>query len=636
MTMSLLADPFAYPGDDPATVRQAAADIGHGRERLGAMIDGLDGSLSTLAQSWAGTDAEAARREVTALTSAARRLADRADDVVRAVNRHGDDLDRIRRSIDGLRAEWASAGSPWVLPDPLASWGVSPPDLDPLSAGISGLSTSASTSGTQVWEGLRARWQELVHEQEESARTCRSALEQAGGGDWQYAPGAGAARGDLGSALGLPELTFDDRPGADPARAWSALSAEERALFTAVGADRLPVLLSGNPGAAAQAWRKLAPMARQALIQTRPKDIGGVDGLPIVARDQANRLLLPEQRALVQAELDGLLARGPGIRAAADNEFPAPPPTDPDPVWSAQVAQGQARLAVLDDIAGSVSAGVDAAGLPRHTYLMALDVTGSGRVAIAYGNPDTADQVVSLVPGTGSSLAGVLGDAERTKSMMGAAEQSGGGTVAGVVWTDWTPPPTIPNAALESYADNAVDGLSSYAEGLRASHEGDQPFRSVIAAHSYGTVLTAKAASGDHTLNADALVLLGSPGTDLANVRDVRLTGVSADDVAQHVFATTSDADPVGDAPEIALTLNSHLRLGGPDAPDLGPVDGPALGFSGDPTHPDWGANVFHTPADHSLWYYRASEHGRYWDPDSSQLETMGDIIAGRYHGDRW
>ena len=102
---------FPYPGDDPATVRQAVADLRDGRRQLGALIDGLDGSLSSMVQSWQGTDAEAARVEVIALASAARLLADRVDDAIAAMDRHGDDLDRIRRSVDGLRGERIRTGT---------------------------------------------------------------------------------------------------------------------------------------------------------------------------------------------------------------------------------------------------------------------------------------------------------------------------------------------------------------------------------------------------------------------------------------------------------------------------------------------------------------------------------------------
>lgn len=647
MTASLLQDPFVYPGDDPASVRQAAAEVRNGRTRLDALVDGVDGSLTAMVRSWQGTDADAVRVEMATLVTAARELAGRAGDAVAALGRHGDDLERIRRTIDGLRAEWAAAGSPRVLDDPLDGWGLLRPEPNPLDALVAGPGTPAAV-GAQVWADLQARWARLVQEQEESASTCRSALAAAGGGPWQYAPDTGTIRGDLGSAIGLTELTFDDRlDSAHAALAWSALTPDEQALYVALGDDSMSALLSGVP-AAATAWRGLDPMTRQALIHTRTGEIGSIDGLPVEARDQANRILLPQQRARIQAELEQLLAQGPGHQAFAEGELPAGPPESDDPIWSDRVDQARAKLAALDDIAGSVSAGDDVSGMPRHTFLLALDVTDRGRVAIAYGNPDTADQVVSLVPGTGSDLGGVLGDGERTKLMMQAAEQSGAGTVAGVVWTDWESPPTIAMAASAGYADRAADDLGSYAEGLRYSHDGDQPFRSVIAAHSYGTVVTARAASGAHTLNADALILLGSPGTDLDSVRDVQLTGVATEDVARHVFASSSDADPVGDVPHVAdLNVADAMGLGGDamgvggDAgPGLGPTlhfgTGIELGFSDDPTSPQWGANVFRTPANHSLAYYSFGDHGRYWEPESAQLLTIGDIIADRYHGSRW
>jgi uncharacterized protein YukE len=617
---------FPYPGDDPAAVRQAAADLRAGRQRLDALVAGLEGSLAALMQSWQGADAQAARTEVTTLVTAVRELAGRADSAVAAVDRHGDDLERIRRAVDGVRTEWTQ-------PDEIGGpslWGHVPPGADTFEAMVAGRGAAFPDLGADRLAELQGRWRALVQQQEESASTCRSALAESGGGSWRYSPGSGAVRGDLASAIGVTELTFDDR--LDAAHVWSTLTADEQALYTALGDDDVATLLGADPATAAQTWRTLDPMVRQALIHARP-EIGTVDGLPVEDRDQANRIRLPGQRAQVQAEIDDLRAEG-FEEGYLDGELEVPLFGSDESHWLGRMATARARLNALDDIAGSLSAGDDAHGTARHTYRLALDVADRGRIAIAYGNPDTADQVITLVPGTGSDLGGVLGDGERTKLMMQAAEQSGAGTVAGVVWTDWVTPPTIPNAALASYADHAVNDLGDYAEGLRSSHEGDQPFRSVIAAHSYGTVLTTRAASGYHTLAADALILLGSPGTDLDTVRDVRLTGVGPDDVAGRVFATSSEADVVGDMPHLSgLSLRGGIDLGGGVDPGAGDV---TLGFSGDPTSPDWGATVFHTPANHSLGYYTLSDHGRYWDPESPQLMTIGDIIADRYHGSRW
>lgn len=629
------ATQLPYPGDDPAAVRQTAAVLRDGRRRLDAFVGGLDGALSSMMHAWQGANADSARAEVGTLVGAARGIAERAENAAAAMDRHGDDLERIRRRVDGLRSEWTDLQNQLLLSGRLPLWSVSSFVVAGESAGAAGAGdrSGGGPGPDDPYAQLRARWRAFVQEQEDSARSCAAALARAGSGDWQYAPGTGTVRGDLAAAIGLAELTFDDRLGhVQATQAWSVLTAQERALFLAVGDDHLAGLAAGGPAAAAQIWRGLDPMVRQALIHARPQEIGTIDGLPVADRDQANRILLPDQRARAQAEVDALRAEA-AEEGYLEDGFALPLPDTAERDWLHRLATAIGRVDTLDDIAGSDSAGVDAAGVPRRTYLLALDVAERGRVAVAYGNPDTADQVVSLVPGTGSDLGGVLGDGERIKLMMQAAERSGAGTVAGVVWTDWATPPNLGQAAFPDWADRAADDLGHYADGLRSSHEGDEPFRSVIAAHSYGTVLAAKAASGAHTLNADALILLGSPGTNLDSVRDVQLTGVGADDVARHVFATTSDADLVGDLPQLTDVALNGVTLG----PDAGNAhDGISLGFSGDPSRPDWGATVFHTPANHSLGYYSFDDHSRYWDPESPQLLTMGDIIADRYHGSRW
>jgi hypothetical protein len=153
----------------------------------------------------------------------------------------------------------------------------------------------------------------------------------------------------------------------------------------ALGSLSIPPPPAGaSPADNAAWWATLSPHQRAVLTRDHPELVGPRDGLPTVDRDGANRILLDRTRADLQKQLDGLTIP-PGM----------------DPVPGSTVAQQ------LEDIKGKIR-GVDAIydrlnhsipGKPQ-AYLLALDSSGNGKAVIASGNPDTAANVATYVPGT--------------------------------------------------------------------------------------------------------------------------------------------------------------------------------------------------------------------------------------------
>ena len=142
----------------------------------------------------------------------------------------------------------------------------------------------------------------------------------------------------------------------------------------------------GGPG--------LTPAQRRWLIAHEPALVGRLDGVPVAARDQANRLRLDVWREELLAERRRLLSRVP-----------------PGPLASVRLRGVAGRLAGLDALAGRLAAG-DA---PR-AYLLGLDPAGEGRAVVALGDPDQADRVLTYVPGMTAGLddaPGELGRAAR-------------------------------------------------------------------------------------------------------------------------------------------------------------------------------------------------------------------------------
>nr|WP_255426702.1 alpha/beta hydrolase [Pseudonocardia sp. C8] len=323
---------------------------------------------------------------------------------------------------------------------------------------------------------------------------------------------------------------------------------------------------------------------RERLTRTRPDLVGGTDGLPLAARDRANRLRLDAERG----RLRGLAARGHG-----------------DPARTA------AALAGLDAVDRRLAAG-DA---------LLLDVgagAGAGRVVLAVGDPERAAHVVTHVPGTGAGWGSVPEDLRRVEATRDAARAAAPGAgVAAVLWTGYDAPTGLLAAADDGYARRAAADLRRFQDGLRAGHDG--PVHLTVVGHSYGSTVTGRAAGPG--IAADDVVFVGSPG---AGVRGAGELGVPAD----RVWATTARHDPISRAPgsEVFGTSRGWEPTGlvhGPD-PATPPFGGRV--FASAPGHPAPQPDDPATPTDESAF---AAAHGAYWDPGSPSLNMLGRIVSG-------
>ena len=266
------------------------------------------------------------------------------------------------------------------------------------------------------------------------------------------------------------------------------LSAAAGAGWVSVPPGRRPAAGAG-PAEVGRWWAGLTPAERRWLVAHEPALVGRLDGVPVTARDQANRLLLAARRAALLARERELLSRAPR-----------------GPVEVARLARVAAALRGLDGLAERL-----AAPAPPRAYLLGLDPAGDGRAIVALGNPDRAGAVLTYVPGMTADLAdapGELGRAARVLDRCAAlapAEET-----AAVLWLDYDAPDFLDEAARGGQARDAGPALHRFQEGLRASHEGP-PARQTVLGHSYGSLVVGTAAR-DHGLSADALVFVGSPG----------------------------------------------------------------------------------------------------------------------------
>ncbi|PXX68536.1 alpha/beta hydrolase family protein [Nocardia tenerifensis] len=330
-------------------------------------------------------------------------------------------------------------------------------------------------------------------------------------------------------------------------------------------------------------WARLTPAEKDALFQ-HDHFIGNRDGIPQVDRDYYNRQNLNYLRADAQHKLDALLS------------FPPPGGTEEAARWQTQVDALQEQLAGYDKVRTEIRM---KDGVPR--FLSLID--DQGHAAIALHNPDTAGNVVTFVPGMNSKLSGIDAGVNSADAMRKAAQLADPSKqTAAIAWYGYETPKTLSDAAGSHMAKAAAAPLDSFQAGLRVTHEGPRA-TDVVVGHSYGTTAIGNAASGGHTLDADKVVFIASPGVDVERASELSLVGVDPDDVHDHLYATTAPSDPIrlAAASEAHGTSTESERFAHQFS-----SDGPSEGFLG----------------------YDTDAHNHYWDPDNRAMDNVGKIVT--------
>ncbi|GIF72925.1 alpha/beta hydrolase [Asanoa siamensis] len=395
-------------------------------------------------------------------------------------------------------------------------------------------------------------------------------------------------------------LRAADRVGAGIADALHAASAADRAAATHL--DRLAAAaaagwpttpprfrppLGARPDAVRRWWAGLSETERRWLVVHQPAYVGRLHGVPVAARDQANRSLLAGQRAALVRE------RAEAVRTAMPRHG---------------AVSASHRLVGLMSGIDAVDARLRAETGER-AYLLSLVAEDDGRVVLAVGDPDRADNVLTYVPGMTASLGAVRDDLSRVEAVAArAAALDPSQRTAAVLWLDYDAPSFLDEAMFTAKAQAAGPALHDFAEGLRATHEGP-PAQQTVLGHSYGslTVGTTVRTTG---LAADDLVFVGSPGVGVDHATDL---GRPATDI----WSSTAPNDPIAYlAPGWREPL-TRFR----DPFDTGPYE--HLWFGRNPTDPSFGAQVFDGDA---------HGHSGYWRTDNDALTDIARIALGPEH----
>ncbi|MFF1869965.1 alpha/beta hydrolase [Kitasatospora herbaricolor] len=345
------------------------------------------------------------------------------------------------------------------------------------------------------------------------------------------------------------------------------------------GTRETPPDAKATPAQVKAWWDGLTPAEQQHLIHNRPDQIGNRDGVPCLARDQANRIILRQRRAELQGELDRIGKPGQPMSGPGNTVMEDPKAT--------RIKQIQDQLQGIDDIQNKLEHSKPP--LYQPTFLLGFDTKGNGHALVAVNNPDTADNVLTFVPGTTAKLGNINGDMDKAYEMANSAREAAKGTgktTATIAWSGYDAPQTLPNAAFGQPGLDARDSIYNFQTGLRATHEGP-PSNNTIMGHSYGSVAVGMAMR-DRGLPVDGAVFVGSPGLGVDNIKELRID-------PSRVFVARGDQDSI--------------------------ADWAGLGYGADPADPAFGATAVPTDA--------GTDHGHYWNESTPSWSAFGRIAAG-------
>jgi len=330
-----------------------------------------------------------------------------------------------------------------------------------------------------------------------------------------------------------------------------------------------------DPGDLRDWWHGLTRAQQLAVVVAAPGAIGNRDGIPARARHAANTIALDRDLA------------------------------DPTCPWRENArAADRARR----EIAGRTD---PVTGEPVPAQVLIYDpgaFDGEGRVAIAAGDLDTADNVAVLVPGLDTTAQSAETYAERAGTLHEAARVLGPDqTNATLFWIGYDAP-DITEVVSEDSAAAGGARLADTIDGLRASRV--VPAHLTAIGYSYGSTTLGHGAH-DHGLAADDLVVVGSPGLggDTDSAADLGID-------PHHVWAGANSHDP------IALLGNDgsvHLELLG------------GLGLGDDPVEDDFGANRFTAESVTRDEDTPLESHVKYFEHDTESLANMTRIVIGDY-----
>lgn len=350
-----------------------------------------------------------------------------------------------------------------------------------------------------------------------------------------------------------------------------------------------------DPAEVKRWWDGLPQDRKDELLRDWPEQIGALDGVPVADRSTANTTVM-------QRDIDRVAEVAAARGVTADEVL-----AHPEKYGMAGPMMDRYRngLKVKEALATTSKA------TRTETFLQVYQPDafgGDGRAAVAIGDPDHAANTAVVVPGTGNSVSnGWLAndDAVRLYNEMRLADPDA--TRAVVAWQGYDAPdsPIDPRIGTTALAREGGQLLAADVNALNVTHEGLGHM--TVLGHSYGSTTVADAAAG-FGMHTDDVVLIGSPGTDLArSAADFHLNP------GGELYVGAASSDPV-------------TQLGGlPQT--LVPGAGWSVALGTDPALDGYGSTRF--KAEVSGLTFPFSDHSQYYAPRSESLYSMVEIVTG-------
>ena len=349
-------------------------------------------------------------------------------------------------------------------------------------------------------------------------------------------------------------------------------------------------------------WKTLDPDQQRRLIADHPPELGNLNGIPVVVRGQVNNAVMNDDLRRVDD-----LAESNGVPV---NDVLA------DPGKYGLTAVAIARYTNACRTQQGLNASEASVDQDPDVFLLKYQPEafgGEGAAAIALGNPDTAANTAVLVKGASTCVRdGTLAKTEGAHLYQESARADWGKQTAVVTWIGYDGPDSWYDPGLRE-PDMARTGARVLAADVNAfavTHEG-APADMTVVGHSYGSTVVADAAAA-YGMHANDVVLVGSPGTDLAHsAADFHLPH------GGHLYVGAASGDAVTWSP--------------------GRVTGPGLiglnfgGLGEDPSVDGYGSTRFkaEVPGNSMNPVY---DHLHYFDDGSESLFSISDVVSG--HGD--
>lgn len=336
-------------------------------------------------------------------------------------------------------------------------------------------------------------------------------------------------------------------------------------------------------------WSGLSSDQQAALVASDPAKIGAMDGVPDTVRDGANRTVLSNLQTQTQQQITDLK----NTPTSPYDDYPMAAAAQ-----SSQIGALQTKLDGMNELQKVLDNG-GTNGAPQK-YLLGVDTNGIGHAIVASGNPDTSDNVVTVVPGVSTDLSAGHVDQYTTAAdtiVNSAHTADPTQSTSAVAWMNYNAPGSVPAALFDAPAKAGGPVLDSFQQGLYATHDPSDPLHTTVIGHSYGTTVVGEATQAPGGLRADDVVLAASPGIDVDNAAAMHVPGGTA-----HVWATRDDNDPIVWAEGFHDT---------------------------DPVTPAFGAHVFNGGVGPSGL---VAAHDYYFDPSSPAMANFGQIATGHYN----